>query len=94
MFVEINVIQDLEKKLYWVHVKNQGVFTHKYAGLLVKGQSEIKKFGGKQENVVVSVYAMENTKPKQLIFKIQFEDSKQSDKFIEVVENIIGKWNK
>ena len=73
--MRVNVEQNHDQSLAWLNIKTAEAKIHKAAGILLKGKSEMKKFGDKN-NIMISVFsAKEGKKLTRHVFKLQFETS-------------------
>lgn len=74
--MRVNIEQNFDHSLAWLNIKTSETKIHKAAGILLKGKSEVKRFGDKTKNVMVSVFVTNNgTKLTRNVFKLQFEGS-------------------
>ena len=54
--MRVNVEQNHDQSLAWLNIKTAEAKIHKAAGILLKGKSEMKKFGDKN-NIMISVFS-------------------------------------
>ena len=57
-----------------------------YTGVLVKGKTEAKNFGNKDENVSITAAKLENKEWKKNVLKIKFEKEDEGKKLLKVIE--------
>ena len=61
--VEIVVQEEIEKKLNWMVVRLPATKNTILSGLIMKGKSEVKKMGAKDENATISIAKLNKEGP-------------------------------
>ena len=79
------VQKDKETKLNWIMIRLTATKNVIYTGVLVKGKTEAKNFGNKEENVSVTAGKLEKKEWKKNTLKIRFEKEEEGKKLLKVI---------
>ena len=88
--VEIILQEDPENNRNWVIARLSATKNTITSGLLIKGKSEVKMMGGKEENASITMLFLgKDSSPEKHTLKIQFEKPEDGKKFREEAERLL-----